>query len=49
MWVADMDFMVAEPIRKALIERARHGYLATDKERRLPEAAVNWQRKETIG
>jgi cysteine-S-conjugate beta-lyase len=25
MWVADMDFEVAAPIKKALIDRAQHG------------------------
>mgnify|MGYP000846283519 FL=1 len=46
MWVADMDFMVAEPIRNALIERAQHGIFGYgQKSDEFLEAAVNWQRK----
>ena len=46
MWVADMDFMVAEPIRNALIERAQNGIFGYgQKSDEFLEAAVNWQRK----
>lgn len=44
LWVADMDFLVAPPIQKALEERVKHGifgytiYPSQD----LMEAVVNW-------
>ena len=46
MWVADMDFVVAEPIRNALVERAQHGIFGYGhKSDEFLEAVVNWQRK----
>lgn len=46
MWIADMDFKVAEPIIEALTERARHGIFGYGhKSNEFLEAAVNWQKK----
>ncbi|MBC2581042.1 MalY/PatB family protein [Clostridium sp. DJ247] len=46
MWIADMDFQVAEPIARAVEKRAQHaiyGYSLKDKE--YNEAVVNWMKK----
>lgn len=46
LWVADMDFMVAEPIRQALIGRAQHGifgYSYADED--YFQAIINWQQQ----
>lgn len=43
MWVADMDLPIAEPIRKALVNRAEHaifGYTLTDE--KLNQTVQNW-------
>jgi len=46
MWIADMDFKVAEPIIEALTERVRHGILGYGhKTDEFLEAVVNWHKK----
>lgn len=46
MWVADMDFMVPEEVRNALIQRIEHGVFGYSY---VPdsyyEATINWQKK----
>ena len=46
LWVADMDFVIAEPIYKALKERIKHpifGYTFQNED--FFKAIVNWQQK----
>ncbi|MDD2190329.1 MAG: pyridoxal phosphate-dependent aminotransferase [Eubacteriales bacterium] len=46
MWVADMDFIAAKPIRDAIVERAQHGIFGYGhKSDKFLEAAVNWQKR----
>jgi cystathionine beta-lyase len=46
MWIADMDFKVAEPIIEALTERVRHGIFGYGhKSDEFLEAVVNWHKK----
>lgn len=46
MWIADMDFKVAEPIIEALTERVRHGIFGYGhKTDEFLEAVVNWNKK----
>lgn len=46
MWIADMDFKVAEPIIEALTERVRHGIFGYGhKTDEFLEAVVNWHKK----
>ena len=46
MWIADMDFLAAKPIREAIMERAHHGIFGYGhKSEEFLEAAVNWQKK----
>lgn len=46
MWIADMDFKVAEPIIEALTERAQHGIFGYGhKSDEFLEAVVNWHKK----
>lgn len=46
MWIADMDFLAAQPIRDAIAERAQHGIFGYGhKSDEFLEAAVNWQKK----
>ncbi len=46
MWIADMDFFAAQPIRDAIIARAQHGIFGYGhKSGEFLEAAVNWQKK----
>lgn len=46
MWIADMDFVVAEPIREAIIKRAEHGIFGYGyKSLTYLESVVNWQLK----
>ncbi|MCC9293539.1 pyridoxal phosphate-dependent aminotransferase [Clostridium sp. WLY-B-L2] len=46
MWIADMDFKVAEPIVEMITDRARHGIFGYGhKSDEFMEAAVNWQKK----
>lgn len=43
MWVADMDFLVAEPIQDAVNKRASHGiYAYTSIPESLYESYINW-------
>ncbi|MFF0826041.1 MalY/PatB family protein [Brevibacillus sp. NPDC003359] len=49
MWIADMDFKVANPIIEALTERAQHGIFGYGhKSDEFLEAAVNWQKKRNV-
>ena len=46
MWVADMDFCTAEPIVKALVERAKHGIYGYSAPTETYSAAIiQWMKK----
>ncbi|QDQ02853.1 pyridoxal phosphate-dependent aminotransferase [Lysinibacillus fusiformis] len=46
MWIADMDFKVAQPIIEALTERAQHGIFGYGyKSDEFLESVVNWHKK----
>lgn len=46
MWIADMDFKVAQPIIDAIMKRAEHGVFGYGhKSDEFLEAVVNWQKK----
>src|SRR5687768_6306967 len=46
MWIADMDFRVAQPIIDALTERALHGIFGYGhKSDEFLDAVINWQKK----
>ncbi|MFB7816644.1 MalY/PatB family protein [Paenibacillus chitinolyticus] len=46
MWIADMDFKVAQPIINALISRAEHGIFGYGhKSDEFLDAVVNWQQR----
>ncbi|NMP21730.1 MalY/PatB family protein [Sulfobacillus harzensis] len=46
LWIADMDFRVAQPIVEALTTRAQHGVFGYGyKSDEFLQAAVNWQRR----
>ncbi|MGG3801701.1 MalY/PatB family protein [Metabacillus fastidiosus] len=46
LWIADMDFRVAQPIIEALTERAQHGIFGYGhKSDAFLEAVVNWNKK----
>ncbi|WP_232697802.1 MalY/PatB family protein [Brevibacillus daliensis] len=46
MWIADMDFKVAQPIIEALTERAQHGIFGYGhKSDEFLEVVVNWHKK----
>ncbi|MND84941.1 Cystathionine beta-lyase PatB [compost metagenome] len=46
MWIADMDFKVAQPIIEAMTQRAQHGIFGYGhKSDNFLEAAVNWHKR----
>jgi cystathionine beta-lyase len=46
MWVADMDFEVAEPIKDAIMKRAEHGIFGyTDRPDSYYRAVMDWMKK----
>jgi cystathionine beta-lyase len=46
MWVADMDFEVAEPIKAAIMKRAEHGIFGyTDRPDSYYRSVIDWMKK----